>query len=52
MLSKRGVWLQGGGFGNTHGLEYQVKAFELQFTGNCSGKKMLVKGLAVKVSDQ
>ena len=48
MLSKRGVWLQGGGFRNTHGLEYQVKAFELQFTGNCSGKKNACKRLGSK----
>lgn len=36
---------------NTGGLEYQVKALEPEFTGNFS-EKMLVKSLAVKVSDQ
>lgn len=36
---------------NTDDLDYQIKTFELEFTGNFA-EKMLVKSLAVKVSDQ
>lgn len=51
MLRKGGSTVASCWSKNTGDLEYQVKALELEFTGNFS-EKILVKSLAVKVSDQ